>query len=316
MEHYITLFDSLFLPQGLSLHSSLERYAGSYTLWVLCMDDEAKFVLEKLNKPNIKTIALSEIETPKLLAVKSARTMGEYCWTLTPLTPKIVFERDPSIQRVTYLDADLYFLKDINPIFQEFETSCKAILMTDHGYAPEHDRSGSHGQFCVQFMSFIRHRSEPVRAWWEEKCVEWCFDRLENGKFGDQKYLDDWPDRFSDLVHILQRQEWTLAPWNATRFPYSSGKFYHFHGLRILDKNYLHLGNYPLPNPLIKNIYTPYFEILKTAINEISRVGYSVRPQAKKVALSNKLKAKMFLARKLHEILELQPLNMVRFQCY
>lgn len=313
MEHYITLFDSLFLPQGLSLYSSLERHASSYTLWVLCMDDEAKIVLDKLNKPNIKTIALSEIEAPKLLAVKSARTMGEYCWTLTPWTPKIVFERDPSIQRVTYLDADLYFLKDINPIFQEFETSCKAILITDHGYAPEHDKSVSHGQFCVQFMSFIRNRSEPVRAWWEERCVEWCFDRSENGKFGDQKYLDDWPDRFSDLVHILQHQEWTLAPWNATRFPYSSGKIYHFHALRILDKDYLHLGNYPLPAPLIENIYTPYFESLKTAINEISQVGYSVKPQAKKAVLSNKLKAKMFLARKLHEILKSQLLNIARF---
>jgi len=313
MEHYVTLFDSLFLPQGLSLHSSLERHAGSYTLWVLCMDDEAKVVLEKLNKPNIKTIALSEVETPELLAVKIDRTMGEYCWTLTPLTPKIVFERDRSIQRVTYLDADLYFLKDITPIFQEFETSCKAILITEHGYAPEYDMSATHGQFCVQFMSFIRNRSEPIRAYWEERCINWCFNRSENGKFGDQKYLDRWPDEFSDLVHVLQHQEWALAPWNATRFPYNSGKFYHFHALRILDKNHLYTGTYPLPNPLVNNVYIPYFESLRIAINEMSQVGYLVRPQTKKVVLSCKIKAKIFLARKLREILECQSLSVARF---
>jgi hypothetical protein len=313
MEHYVTLFDSLFLPQGLSLHSSLERHAGSYTLWVLCMDDEAKVVLEKLNKPNIKTIALAEVETPELLAVKQDRTMGEYCWTLTPLTPKIVFERDKSVQRVTYLDADLYFLKDITPIFQEFETSCKATLITEHGYAAEHDKSATHGQFCVQFMSFIRDRSEPVRAWWEEKCIEWCFDRPENGKFGDQKYLDDWPDRFSDLVHVLQHQEWTLAPWNATRFPYSSGKFYHFHSLRILDKNYLAIGLYPLPIPLVNNVYIPYYKSLKIATNEISQVGHSLKSQAKNNVSSNKLKAKIFIARKLRKILEYQSLTIARF---
>lgn len=313
MEHYVTLFDSLFLPQGLSLHSSLERHAGSYTLWVLCMDDEAKVVLEKLNKPNVKTIALSEVETPELLAVKPDRTMGEYCWTLTPLTPKIVFERDQSVQRVTYLDADLYFLKDITPIFQEFETSCKATLITEHGYAAEHDKSATHGHFCVQFMSFIRDKSEPVRAWWEEKCIEWCFDRLENGKFGDQKYLDDWPDLFSDLVHVLQHQEWTLAPWNATRFPYSSGKFYHFHSLRILDENYLTIGLYPLPTPLVNNVYIPYYKSLKIAANEISQVGHSLKPQAKNNVLSNKLKAKIFISRNLRKILEYQSLTIARF---
>jgi hypothetical protein len=313
MEHYVTLFDSVFLPQGLSLHSSLELHAGSYTLWVLCMDDEAKVVLEKLNKPNIKTIALSEVETPELLAVKADRTIGEYCWTLTPLTPKIVFERDKSVQRVTYLDADLYFLKDITPIFQEFETSCKATLITEHGYAAEHDKSATHGHFCVQFMSFIRDKSEPVRAWWEEKCIEWCFDRSENGKFGDQKYLDDWPDRFSDLVHVLQHQEWTLAPWNATRFPYSSGKFYHFHSLRILDEDYLNIGLYPLPSPLVNNVYIPYYKSLKMAINEISQVGHSFKSQAKNNVLSSQLKAKFFIARKLRKILEYQPLTIARF---
>jgi hypothetical protein len=34
MEHYVTLFDSLFLPQGLALHMSMERHAGVYTLWI------------------------------------------------------------------------------------------------------------------------------------------------------------------------------------------------------------------------------------------------------------------------------------------
>ena len=31
MEHFVTLFDSLFLPQGLALHMSMERHAGKAT---------------------------------------------------------------------------------------------------------------------------------------------------------------------------------------------------------------------------------------------------------------------------------------------
>jgi hypothetical protein len=45
MEHFVTLFDLLFLPQGLALHRSMERHAGNYTLWILCMDDEVHGIL-------------------------------------------------------------------------------------------------------------------------------------------------------------------------------------------------------------------------------------------------------------------------------
>ena len=84
MEHYVTLFDSLFLPQGLALHASMERHAAPYTLWVLCIDDAAHEVLTSLRLPNLKLLALSQLETPELLAIKPGRSRGEYCWTLTP----------------------------------------------------------------------------------------------------------------------------------------------------------------------------------------------------------------------------------------
>src|SRR4029079_1632008 len=97
------------------------------------------------------------------LAVKSNRTFVEYCWTLTPCTPKLVFDRDPSAQRVTYLDADMFFLKEPTPVFEEWEASGKSVLITDHAYHAEYDQSATSGQYCVQFLSFAKGASEPVR---------------------------------------------------------------------------------------------------------------------------------------------------------
>src|SRR5256885_328246 len=167
MEHYVTLFDSAFLPQGLALQSSLQRHAGPYTLWILCVDNETYEVLGRLSLPNTRLIRASDVETSELLRVKKERSRAEYCWTLTPFTPRFVFEADPGIRRVTYVDADLWFRQSPAPIFSEFEQSGKQVLITDHAYAPEHDRTATSGRYCVQFMTFRHGGGETVRRWWE-----------------------------------------------------------------------------------------------------------------------------------------------------
>lgn len=281
MEHYVTLFDSLFLPQGLALHTSMERHAGSYRLWVLCMDDEVHGALTKTALPNVSLLKLSALETEELREVRPGRTKGEYCWTVTPFAPRFVFEADASVLRVTYIDADMWFRKSPAPIFREFEGSGKQVLITDHGYAPEHDQTATSGQFCVQFMTFTRAGGEVVRKWWEERCVEWCFDRMEEGRFGDQRYLDDWPERFADTVHVLQHPEWMLAPWNATRFPYGSGILHHFHGLRIISNDRCALPNYPIPPIALSSLYWPYLLDLRAGVDFMQRSGWEFQPQCR-----------------------------------
>jgi len=288
MEHYVTLFDSLFLPQGLALHKSMERHAGQYALWVLCVDNEAFNALSMLALPNIRLLQLSHIETPELRRVKRRRSIAEYCWTLTPFAPRFVFAADPTVSRVTYLDADMWFRKTPDPIFKEFAESKKAVLITEHAYAPEYDQSEIAGEYCVQFMTFTRTGGELVRKWWEERCIEWCYSRHEDGKFGDQKYLDDWPERFSEAVHVLKQRHLLLAPWNATRFPFSSAIAYHFHGLRICKRIILSNG-YALPDPIVSNVYKHYLSDLKYSISLLASHGVVFRKQGKEPTILDHL---------------------------
>ena len=289
-EHFVTLFDSFFLPQGLALHSSMECHIKKFTLWVLCMDDEVYNSLTKLDLPNIKLLRLSELETPELLAVKPTRSIGEYCWTLTPFSPKFVFDADLNVSRVTYLDADMWFRKNPIEIFREFEDSGKDVLITDHSYAPEYDLSAVSGQYCVQFMTFKREGGEVVRKWWEMRCIEWCYASLEDGKFGDQKYLDDWPERFEKQVHVLQNKEWMLAPWNALRFPYGNSILYHFHGLRLLKNKKVNLARYKLPKVLIQYVYQPYLDSIKNSISKLEDNGFIVKIQQENESMVQKVK--------------------------
>jgi len=285
VEHYVTLFDSLFLPQGLALHISMERHLKDYTLWILCVDDKSHEILNKLNLPNIHLLQLSTLETKELASVKLTRTRGEYCWTLTPFAIRFVFEASPSLSRVTYLDADLWFRKNPSVIFSEFNKSKKHVLITDHAYAPEYDQSSNSGQYCVQFITFTRSSGEIVRKWWEDRCVEWCYARIEDGKFGDQKYLDDWPERFVDYVHILSKKELALAPWNAKRFPYDESVFYHFHGLRIVNDKKINIGLYLLPKSLIDAVYQPYIIDLKLSTQILYKANFKFIQQSKEIGL-------------------------------
>lgn len=280
MEHFVTLFDKFFLPQGLALHMSMERHINKFTLWILCVDKKTFDILSALKLNNVKLLQLEKFENENLLAVKANRSKGEYCWTLTPFVPKFVFESDVDVDRVTYLDADLWFRKQPQELFDELNKSGKHVLITDHAYAPEYDQSKTSGQYCVQFMTFTKQGGEIVRKWWEERCLEWCFNRYEDGKFGDQMYLDDWPIRFKDSVHVLKNKELTLAPWNATRFPYGNSIVYHFHGLRLLSKHRVSIGSYYLPDVVIKNIYHLYLNDIKEAIRILENKGIKFMPQA------------------------------------
>jgi hypothetical protein len=243
IEHFVTLFDNNFLPIGLSLHASLLEHGQPFHLWILCMDELVEQNLKRLALQSVSLIPLRDAEDARLLAIKPTRNRGEYCWTLTPFTPQFVFDRDAHVNRVTYLDADLFFFASPKILLDEFERSGKHVLITEHAYAPEYDRAAKSGRFCVQFMTF-RRSQEGLRVlkWWQDRCLEWCFDRYEDGKFGDQKYLDQWPTLFSNEVHILEQVHNTLAPWNVDYFlsntiTSSPPVFYHFQSFRLINNN-------------------------------------------------------------------------------
>jgi hypothetical protein len=278
-EHYATLFDNHFLLQGMCLHRSLTAKAAPFHLWILCVDEAVENHLLHLNLPNVTLLPLRTVETEALKRVKGDRTIGEYCWTLTPFLPRFVFDRAPDLKRVTYVDADLYLFDDPAAFFDEFDRTGKHVLITDHAYAPEYDQSAKYGRFCVQFVTF-RNTAPSMRvlSWWQERCLEWCSARKEQGKFGDQKYLDVWPELFGAEVHVLAQMHRTLAPWNVGHVERSSGGrlhpvFYHFHELRIRPDRRITLFSRYHIGASGRALYASYVEALREAAERVQRLG-------------------------------------------
>ena len=241
MLHFSTLFNSKFLPQGLALYFSLKKFCDEFQLYILCVDQEVYEQLQKLNLDNVNLINLSDVETDQLKEVKKSRTIAEYCWTLTPQIFSFVKEAFPKIDHLTYLDADLFFFDDPQLLLNDFFSSSASVQITDHHYAPEYEfYSELSGKFCVQFLTFkFDSTHNEILKRWQDQCMDWCYARVEDGKYGDQKYLDDWPTSYPDQVFICSHDSKMLAPWNIKHFSSKEKRvspvFYHFHNFRFIS---------------------------------------------------------------------------------
>jgi hypothetical protein len=274
MRHFCTLFDSNYLNRGLVMHQSLMEQGEEFHLFIFPFDDLALQILTELRLPHVTLIPLADFENSDLLRVKPSRSKGEYCWTCTPYTIEYVLDVF-RVPQCTYLDADLCFFSKPGVLLDEMKDA--SVLITEHRYTPEYDQSSLSGIYCVQFLS-VKDTAEgrTVLSWWRDRCLEWCYSRVEDGKFGDQKYLDDWTTRFRG-VHVLKHLGGGVAPWNIQQYELSRednhwwitlpGRsprvplvFYHFHYVKFLGDGRIDISPYRLS---MKNVYSLYAQYLR-----------------------------------------------------
>lgn len=290
MNNFCTLFNSLYLSRGLAMYRSLEKYSSNFHLYIFAFDDDCYRILSELKLNKATIIRLCDFEDEQLLAIKSTRTTGEYCWTCTPSIILYSIQKF-DLYNCTYLDADLFFYADPGVLIEEAEGA--SVIITPHRYSPMYEDSESGGTYCVQFVYFKNSdEGMAVLNWWREACIEWCYNRREPGRFGDQKYLDIWPSKFSG-VHVLAHLGGGVAPWNVQQYDFEHkmgqiwGKelssqrnfpviFYHFHALKYAEGNSFTLaGRNLISNNDIHFLYKPYVKALKSSgceIQSISRV--------------------------------------------
>jgi len=291
MYHFCTLFDSSFLTRGLAMYESLRKHCPDFHLYVFAFDEACYAILRRLRLENATVVSLDEFEGPELLAVKPSRSRVEYFWTCTPSIVRYVLDRF-EVGACTYLDADIYFWASPAILFAELGDS--SVLITEHRYTPKYDHSATLGKYCVQFVTFRNDaRANLVLNWWRDSCNAWCFDRVEDGRFGDQKYLDHWPERF-DGVHVLKHPGAGVAPWNVQQFdvdeengaPTCRDKgcgdvfriiFFHYHHLRFYSHFVVDLGGYQLGRRTKRLLYRPY-------LDHLQRIGTTLRTDTPRVA--------------------------------
>lgn len=288
MYYFCTYFDNNYLDRGLALYQSLTEQCQPFRLWILCLDDEVYRTLIEMNLPEVTLIPMSVFEwnDDKLKEAKLNRSLVEYYFTITPVLISKILDTNPSIDTLTYLDADVYFFAPIEPLYKELEKG--SVLIVGHNFSQSRKYLEKYGIYNVGLLSFRNNKNGlTCLNWWKERCLEWCYDRLEDGKFADQKYLDDWPERFVGVI-VCQNKGVGVAPWNIEDYTGQPIIMYHYHGLKRVNKKMwdIDVSGYTdkkVSKKTIDSIYCPY-------LKELNKIPTPQRHIRKSPKIKNYLK--------------------------
>ena len=284
--HFCAIVGTEYVLKIIALHQSLMKNSKVFTLWICCIDVFAYSILKEMNLNNVNLMQVDDIEDTNLEDIKRNRSVSEYCWTLKPVLIEYLLVNN-NLPSVLYCDGDLYFFSDPNMIFKEWADNSIYLC-------PQRDRDwveGKYGKYQAGLIGFKNdfYGLKSVR-WWKDKCLDWCSANPDKGRFGDQKYLDLIPIYFPK-VKISSNLGINAAPWNCiynnnyiidqnqNEVYIETDKLivYHFACITIFneqDFDLWSLGKLSIPNNILRLIYTPYLEEIRSNLTKsVEKLG-------------------------------------------
>ena len=278
MVHLATFFDIRYLSRGLALYESLLAKKTPFFLWILCMDTESLEAIKKRELKNAGIVSVQDLERfdNRVSIAKNNRSTVEFYFTIKSFLCKYILEMNKNINLLTYIDADTYFFGNPEVIIDTMNGY--SIALSPHRFSTPNKFLECYGKFNAGFISF-RNDAFGLSClnWWTDQCFSWCHDYLENNRYADQLYLDQIPEKFSNVL-IADSKGINLAPWNINDNNITADKngisvngsslvFFHFHGLKKINDQCYDTGISGYKTRLNSNIkeiiYLPYLSRLR-----------------------------------------------------
>lgn len=205
---FIMLFDNQHSPEGMVCLDSILKKQPDAKVFVLCLTPPVSEAVEKRGGTPIE-LATFETRYPMIAATKSERPWAPYTQSLKPFLPEYVFDENPEVEVLTYVDSDMYFWGDPQEITEEFGD--KSFMVTTRADMCDVYFNGGcftcrNDDNCRQFLK-----------WWQERCIEWCLWQAgPGGRFGEEGYLNiikEEPGKFKG-TYVNKHPGINAAPWN------------------------------------------------------------------------------------------------------
>lgn len=290
MMTFCTLFDSNYISKGIALYLSIAQHTDDFILYVMAMDRKCEEQLKQMSLSHMLVECIDDNMFPALEEARNNRSRAEFCWTCGSVVTHLFFEKY-ELPEITYLDSDLMFLNSPAIIDDELKRKKASV-----GISPHFIHNTLFGIYCVQYVYFRRDKNGVAcLEWWKDECLKWCYSQLENGKYGDQKYLDYMHEKFDGVVDIENRGA-GIANWNMEQYQYDFEKkilwhhgkqwpivFFHYNGLNtsVKDRSLSFVHSKFFTKNVVDGFIMPYAKLLSMvyqAYLDIDIIGFSYKP--------------------------------------
>lgn len=243
---------------------------------VYCIDDNAVRLLENLREPLLHIVSPGDFETDELLSIKNSRPINAYCWMSKPVVLEDALGRFPDTDWVIFVDSDMMVFGDPdNALPSDPEAN---VILTPHRPSNDHfaEFIPTVGKYNAGYAGFKRSKGgKEALRWWKDSCIEDCSGTPQDGRYADQKYLEDISNIFSG-VFSSPHVGLNTGPWNVFGTKVSSRDdavfindsrllLYHMQGFRVYTRSLVDLypGPIRLPEDARHLIYQPYEKLIK-----------------------------------------------------
>lgn len=284
-----TLCSNNYLAQANVLKESFLKFNPNFQFYICLVDElSSEINYERFNPATI--IPLAKVKGINVKELIAKYDIVEFNTCVKPSVFKHIIEQNKNAEIVYYIDPDICFYDSIEEVNQTLQTHSMAL--TPHVISPtKPDEFGAYEALFLNYgiynLGFLGINAKNKNAiamldWWEERTLSMGYNRVSEGLFVDQLWMNLAPVYYNDVA-ILKNYKFNMAPWNLhERFVVevkndavilndnSKLVFYHFSNLSTNKEEISRFyTRYDFNKfPLLKKLYEPYFE-------KIEAQGYS-----------------------------------------
>lgn len=221
--HCFTSISFSYLNRARVLGRSIKKHNPNWKFTLLVTDVKPEGLTFDLdNEPFDEVVYSSEMGIDDFDRWCFMHDVIEVCTAVKgPFLKRLL---DNGADKVFYIDPDIAVFHSLDALEEMLETN--SVLLTPHQLEPDYDIQSIYdneigslkwGTYNLGFVGVSNDTAGMEFAkWWEHRCLNFCFDEVENGLFVDQKWCDLAPALF-DNVKIIRDPGYNVASWNLNK---------------------------------------------------------------------------------------------------
>lgn len=275
-----TICDKNYLVRALALYNSIIKNIPDSIFWFLCADEDSKHILQSFNLPNTVIINFDDLNDPELLEAKNNRSFAEFIFTSKPALINHILNKISDGDVLIYDDADLFYFSSPEKILNIMKNDKYSIGIVPHKFPKDKEYMNERvGRYNAGLLYLIADQNSRLCvSEWRKQCIDWCYLKYEKDRFGDQLYMNKWPEKYQGVYEIKDKGvnlgSWSIYDFKITK---KDGRFfvdndplicYHFHRIKFyLESRIVE----PLPIYVYnKELYKDYAKGLELSLQKMS----------------------------------------------